>query len=351
MTNCCHLHVHSRYSFKDGLDYVDELVRGAVDLGQPGIALTDHGVLYGAPDLFKEVKKLHEEGTAFKGVIGMEAYEAVPHEFDMERDGAVFKIKWADLDGRDRYFHLTLWVLDLDGWINLCALHSLSFSGEYYPSQRSKPLIDRASLERHNAGLAVGLGCPASKTSRTIARSNDPDDHYRTAKWYADVFQGRCYMELMANLPEQIGALRAQRKLATRLGIPCVADNDVHYLRREDGREHGPHHLLVQSRAFAKADIEKSGDKSDAGFGEWYGTDGFYLKSAQQMLDGGNLTVDEVERSLEILDRVDFDFASLPEPQPPIPIVPEPGEDTGFDAYLNTYTEDDWAAVLPQADT
>jgi DNA polymerase-3 subunit alpha len=333
----CHLHVHSVKSFRDGLEPVENLVAKAAFLGQPGIALTDHGVLYGAPDLFKAAKDY-----GIKAVPGMEIYEPVPHAFDIERDGEIFKVKWADLpDGTYRYHHLTLWAMNEAGWLNLVELHSQSFQAEYHPSERGKPLIDRASMEAHNEGLMVGLGCIASRTNQALVRG-DEDAAYEAGKWHAEVFEDRAYVEIHANTAEQIALQRGQRRLAQRLGIPTLGTNDVHYLDRKDGVEHGPHHTLVKSRRFKKADTEESTDKSDDGFGSWYGSDGFYMKSAQQMLEAG-YPREELVRSVEILDRVTFDFDALPKPKPPVAVVPEPGEDESFEAFLTRTYEDEEA--------
>lgn len=330
MADCfCHMHVHSTNSFKDGLSPVDDLVKQAADLGQPGMALTDHGVLFGAPALFKSCAK-----HGIKGVIGMEAYEAVPHTFDIERDGAIFKVKWADLaPGQDRYYHLTLWALNDVGWRNLCALHSRAWTSAYHPTVRGKPLLDRASLEVHSEGVAVGLGCIASRTNQLLSR-NEMDEAYRQAKWYADTFQGRVWMELMGNLTEQQALIRPQRALAAKLGIPCIATNDVHYKLQEEGMKDGPHHILVQARAFKKADTEQTTEKADDGFGQWYGSDGFYLKTGAEMLATGGLTSSDLEQSLALLDMVTFEFSDLNEPKPPIAPVPAPGDDPAFDQWL-----------------
>lgn len=326
--DCCQLHVHSTNSFKDGLTPVGEMVERAAELGMPGIGLTDHGVLFGAPQLFQACQK-----HSIKGVIGMEAYEAVPHAFDLERDGEVFKIKWSDLNGQDRYYHLTIWVLNLAGWVNLCALHAQAWSSEYHPTVRGKPLIDRASLERHGEGLLIGLGCPASRTSQMLMRHGE-EEAYKQAKWYADTFPGRVVMEVMGNLPEQVAMIRSQRKIAQRLGIPTMCTNDVHYKLREEGVEGGPHHILVQARAFKKADTEQSSERSDDGFGQWYGSDGFYLKTGEEMQAMGFLPA-EIEQTVAVLDRVDFEFGDLPKPKPPIAVVPQPGDDPQFDAWLS----------------
>ena len=337
---CCQLHLHSRKSFKDGLYPIEEMVERAAEIhaitdAMPGIGLTDHGVLFAAPELFSACTKY-----GIKGMIGMEAYEAVPHAFDIERDGEVFKIKWADLNGQDRYYHLTLWALNKVGWINLVALHTQSFSPEYHPSQRGKPLVDRESLARHSEGLLVGMGCMASRVNVNLARdSYDVDKAYEHAKWYKEVFGDRFIVEVMANLPEQQALLRPQRLLARKLGAKTVAMNDVHYRDRIDGIENGAHHTMVKSRAFKKADTEVSADKADDGFGQWYGSDGFYLKTGDEMLATGGLERVEIERTLELLDRCDFVFRELPEPKPPVPVIPGPGEDPDFDSWLKLNAE------------
>ena len=268
-----------------------------------------------------------------------ELYEAVPHQFDMERDGGIFKIKWADLQpGQYRYHHLTVWAMNDMGWRNLCALHARSWSPAYHPTVRGKPLVDRASLEEHSEGLIVGLGCLASRTSAALATQGE-EAAYQQAKWAAEVFAGRCFMEVMGNLPEQQALIRGQRRVAQRLGIPVIATNDVHYTLQEHGREHGPHHTLVQSRMFKKAGTEASTDRSDTGFGSWHGS-GFWLKSGAEMLATGGLLRDEITRTVEVLAMADFDFNAIPKPAPPVAdvLIPSVGDDPAFDAFVAAHT-------------
>ena len=321
----CHLHTHSSRSFKDGLAPVDELVDRAVLLGQPGIALTEHGHMHSAAQLALQTKD-----KPIKPVFGMEIYEAVPEEWVLERDAEILKRPWDS--GLPRYHHLTVWVQDVHGWRNLCALHSQSYTAEYKP--KNQPLIDRASLAAHQEGLMIGLGCIASKTNYTLQREG-VNAAYKEAEWYVDVFgQDRVFMEVMGNLPDQQALIHGQRQIAQKLGIEVVATNDTHYLDEADGVEHGNHHILVQARKFKKKDTEDSADKSDDGFGSWYGSSEFYMKSAQEMLETPGLKPDEVERALKILDLVEFDFHDLPVPKPPKAPVPEKGEDPIFDDWL-----------------
>lgn len=301
------------------------MVERAAELGQPGIALTDHGNIFNAAQLFKAC-----EEHGIKGIIGMEAYETIPHTWDRERDIDIVKQKF---DEGPRYHHLTMWVQDLTGWENLCALHTRSFTYNYKP--RNQPLIDRASLEEFSEGIIIGLGCPQSKMNWTLTHVG-VDAAYDAAKWYPEVFGDRVYCEVMGNLPEQQAMIRDQRKLAGKLGVPVIATNDVHYRDQTDGVEHGPHHILVQARAYKRKEkAEQSSDRSDTGYGQYYGTSDFYLKSKQEMLDTGGINKEEIERTIEVLDRIDFDFSALDEPAPPVAPVPEEEEeDIEFDKFV-----------------
>jgi DNA polymerase-3 subunit alpha len=325
--NVVQCHCHARHSFKDGMPFEDELVARAAELEHPGIALTDHGNVFGAADFFKACKE-----HSIKGMIGMEAYEAnVPWDFDLERDGPVFKGKF-DSSLPPRYFHLTIWVLEEVGWENLCVLHTESFKKHHKP--KNQPLLDRALLAAHSEGLAIGLGCVQSRVNWTL-RNGTPEEAYEVGRFYMETFPGRVYGELMGNTSDQIELIRPQRQLFKRLGAPTLGTNDVHYLTQQDGRENGPHHILVQARRWRKKEgAEESTDKSDDGYGQWYGSDEFYLKDESEMLATSGLQPDDVHRSVELLDRVTFDWHEMQKPSPPTAPVPQPGEDQGFDRWL-----------------
>lgn len=325
---CCQLHCHSSLSFKDGLPSEAGLVIRAKDLGQPGIGLTNHGHLYGAPRFFKACKEHN-----MKGVIGMEIYEAMPHVWDPDPAGphhALFKGKWEE--GKWRYFHLTLWAQDQTGWENLCAIHTKSFTQGFKP--KNQPLVDRATLEQHSAGVIVGLGCPQSRTNRTL-ETQGYSAALAAAEWYFEVFPGRVYVEVMTATPDQMRMLTDQRNIAKHFGAETVGTNDIHYLVRSDGVLNGPHHMLVQARkhkSAATAEAETQ-DRSDDSFGDWYGSSDFYVKTRAEMIESG-VFAREVDVGLEILDRVTFDFNGMPPPQPPVAHVPPPGENPAFDAWL-----------------
>jgi DNA polymerase III alpha subunit len=139
----------------------------------------------------------------------------------------------------------------------------------------------------------------------------------------------------MGCIQEQQALLNPQRQLAKRLGIPCVATNDLHYRDQSDGVEGGPHHILVQARAWRKKEREeRSEDRADVGFGKWSGTDGFYLKTRREMEQTGGLMPEELDTTLDILDRVEFDFDKIAKPSHPAALIPEPGTDPVFDRWM-----------------
>lgn len=328
---CCQLHCHDSMSFKDGLAPIEKLVERAAELEQPGIGCTNHGHVYSAPRFFRACSKFN-----IRGVIGMEAYEAVPHTWDPDPSGphhALFKGKWQE--GVHRYYHLTLWVMNQKGWENLCAIHTQSYTKGFKP--KNQPLVDRDTLERHNEGLLLGLGCPQSRTNRALEQGFQ--EGIDAAKWYFDVFGDRVYVEVMAALPEQVRMLADQRKLAKYFGRPTMGVNDVHYLTRDDGVLRGPHHMLVMARKFKSKDTEaaESADRSDDAFGSWYGSDQFYVKTRQEMVQSGIFQA-EVDTSLLFLDRVNFDFLAMDEPKPPTARIPDIGVDLDFDHYVLSHS-------------
>lgn len=324
---CVQLHVHNSHSFLDGLAPAADLVARAAELGQPGIGLTNHGHLFAAPPFFSACKQ-----HGIKGVIGMEAYEAVPHTWDPDPEGPHVRLFKEEYDvNKPRYYHLTLWAMNQQGWENLCAIHTKSYTKDYKP--KNQPLVDRATLEQHHEGIIVGLGCPQSRTNRALER--DYNQALAAAKWYFDVFDDRVYVEVMSVLPEQVRMLSDQRKLAKYFNRPTLGVNDVHYVWKKDGAFNGPHHTLVMARKYKSAAVAETetGDASDEAFGSWYGADGFYMKSRDEMIQAGIFPA-EIDVSLEILDRVEFDFYAMPEPKPPTAHIPGPGVDLEFDAFV-----------------
>ncbi len=189
------------------------MVNRAVELGQPAIALTDHGNLHGAIDFYQSARK-----AGIKPIIGVEGYVA-----DGPRD---------ERNPQKRFpFHMTLLVQNRIGYQNLLKLVTAShLEGFYY-----RPRMDREILEKYSEGLIVLSGCPSGEIARHI-KNGDMDAVHETIEWYGNVFNGRYYLEMMMHehVPGQAEINEAIIKLSNQTGLPMVVTNDSHYVRRED---------------------------------------------------------------------------------------------------------------------
>lgn len=201
MPDFVHLHVHSEYSLLDGMCRIKDLPKRAKELGMKAIALTDHGVMYGAVNFYKECKK---EGI--KPIIGCEVYVAPRSRFEKE----------AGID--DDYAHLILLVKNKTGYQNLIKLVSLSFTEGYY----YKPRIDREILEKYSEGLICLSACLAGEVNKAILKG-DIEKAKEIALWHKNVFKDDYYIEIQNNgVPEQIMANQQLISIAKSLDIPLV---------------------------------------------------------------------------------------------------------------------------------
>ncbi|MBI2588707.1 DNA polymerase III subunit alpha [Candidatus Saccharibacteria bacterium] len=230
-----HLHTHTQYSLLDGLTKVPELINYVKELGMEAVAITDHGLMSGAIEFYKEAR-----GAGLKPLIGMEAYVA-PR-------------KYSDKDPvKDRQnYHLTLLSMNNKGYQNLMRLSSLaSLEGFYY-----RPRIDHDFLEEYNEGLIVLSGCMGGEVSDAL-RQGQYEQAKKIAMWYQKIFGDRYYIELMdhghANHPtawdEQKDVNKELLRLAGELKIPAVVTCDAHYLKAADQEAHEIL-LCVQTSSF-----------------------------------------------------------------------------------------------------
>src|SRR3989339_992497 len=210
-----HLHVHSHYSLLDGLSKIDELLDQVKELGMDSVALTDHGALYGAIEFYKKAK-----AKKIKPIIGCEVYTA----FEKLTD------KRPNIDNKRN--HLILLAKNEQGYKNLVKLVSIAhLEGFYY-----KPRIDEELLEKYSQGLICLSACVQGKIPRLLI-SNKNQEAEETALRYEKFFgKGNFYLELQhhLNIPEQATANKKMIALSQKTGIPLVATNDIHYLRKED---------------------------------------------------------------------------------------------------------------------
>src|SRR6058998_2166314 len=219
-----HLHLHSEYSLLDGACRLDKLTEKAHELKFPAMALTDHGVLYGAIDFYQAAQK-----KGIKPIIGCEVYVAPGSRFEKKTTSG----------SRDVYHHLVLLAKDEVGYKNLIKLTTAAhLEGYYY-----KPRIDKELLAAHKDGIIALSGCLASEIPENIVK--DQLDKARQAiDWFKQTLgPDNFYLELQNHgIPEQAKVNRQLIPWAREFGLKLVATNDVHYV--ESGHSHA-HDCLI----------------------------------------------------------------------------------------------------------
>jgi DNA polymerase III subunit alpha len=299
-----HLHVHSEYSLLDGACRIDRLCRRAAEEGATAVALTDHGVMYGAMEFYYTARDL-----GLVPIVGCEAYLAPRGRLDRTaREEA----------------HVTLLAADLVGYRNLTALVSKGFLEGYY----YKPRIDLDLLAEHHDGLIVLSGCMSGLVAAPLLR-NDYPTALRNAKTYQEIFGDRFYIEVMRHrMPEQEIINEGLVRVARELGAPIVATNDAHYLERKDA---GAHDVLLC--------IGTGKTVSDTNRMRFY-SDEFYLKPEQEMCELWSDLPEACENAVKIAERIDI---RIPEKIFHLPEYPVPQRDgqpeTGDNEYLRDLCE------------
>lgn len=266
MDEFVHLHTHSDHSLLDGAQKVKAMVHAVAALGQPAIALTDHGSLSGAFELYKECKLLE-----IKPIIGSELYVSPGPRVSKER------AHWGDIDegGRARpqpgaYTHLTVLARTAQGLRNLYQLQGQGYLTGFH----SKPRVDRALLAEYSEGLVVLSGCMGSEISTRLRLGQD-FEALEAADFYRQTFREHFYVEMMDHGTTEDARLNKKLfQLSDECGAPIVATNDSHYTRREDHVVHEAF-LCLQS----KTDLHDS----TAWFRSAFQNPEFYLKSRAQM--------------------------------------------------------------------
>jgi DNA polymerase-3 subunit alpha len=285
-----HLHNHSEYSLLDGACKIQEMVKRTSELGMPAVALTDHGALFGAIEFY-----LAAEKAGVKPIIGCETYICADrHE------------KNATQGTRGEYAnHLLLLAKNEAGYRNLVKLSSIGYTeGFYY-----RPRIDHATLAAHAEGLIATSGCMASEIPQKIMNGDDTAAWER-ACWYKDLFGDDYYIEIQSHqLPEEPDLNRRLIDLSKKLGTPLIATNDTHYLKREHAEAHD---CLLCVGTGANVD-----DKNRLRFG----SDEFYLKSADEMSSLFSETPEALSNTLLVAEKCDqkFDFSKRYLPRFPLP--------------------------------
>ena len=299
-----HLHVHSHYSLLDGLAKIDELLNRAKELGMESLALTDHGVMYGAVEFSIKAK---EKGI--KPIIGCEMY--VSHNLTSKNNTALDR----------KMHHLTLLVKDEDGYKNLMHLVSIAhLEGFYY-----KPRIDKKTLRKYSTGLIAMSGCLAGEIPNEINNGNY-EKARDVANEYEQIFgKGNFFMELQHHPDnnEQKNANKGMLKISEETGIPVVATGDIHYVNKEDAE--------IQDILLCIQTNRKVQEKNRMSLMDF----DLSMKSPENMRRAFKDTPEAISNTQEIVNKCNFHI-KLGETQLPYFEVPEGFSDV---TYLRHLTE------------
>ena len=299
-----HLHVHSEYSLLDGACRIGPLIERARELGQTALAITDHGVMYGAVAFYKAAV-----AAGIRPIIGCEVYVA-PR-------GMTDRVHGVD----DAYTHLVLLCRDETGYHNLCYLVSAAFERGFY----GKPRIDWPLLREHAEGLICLSGCVAGDIPRAILRGDYEAAKARAVELQALFGEGNFYLELQNHrMTDEARVRAALLRIHRETGIPLAATNDVHYIRKQDAYDQDVL-LCIQT-----------GQTLDSPERLRFPNDEFYLKSEAEMRALFDEYPDAVENTQRIADRCRFDF-TFGHYHLPRFLLPE-GE-TDADTYLTKLCE------------
>ena len=274
--NFTHLHVHTEYSLLDGSSKIKELVEETKALGMDSIAITDHGVMYGAIDFYKEAKKV-----GIKPIMGCEVYIASGSRFD----------KFHSKD--NTYYHLVLLAENNEGYQNLIKLVSIGFTeGFYY-----KPRIDIELLKKYNKGIIGLSACMGGAVARNILTHS-----YEKAKEFALLYndilgQDNFFLELQDHGIENQAIVNQNLiKMSKETGIPLVCTNDIHYIKEEDAKAHDIL-LCIQT---GKTVYDENRIRYEGGQ--------YYLKSPEDMLKLFPYVPEALENTHKIANRCNVSF-------------------------------------------
>lgn len=285
-----HLHVHTEFSLLDGSCKIKEIVARAKELGMDSLAITDHGVMYGAIDFYKAAKEV-----GIKPIIGCEVYVAPGSRFNKEAG-----------QSEDKYHHLVLLAENNQGYANLMKIVSKGFiDGFYY-----KPRVDYEVLREYHEGIIALSACLAGEVQRYLARGFY-EEGKKSALMYQDIFgKGNYFLELQDHgIPEQKMVNNSLLRMSKELDIELVATNDVHYINAEDAVAHDILLCIQTSKKVSDEDRMR------------YEGGQFYLKSEDEMKTLFPYALQALENTHKIAERcnVDIEFGVTKLPRYDVP--------------------------------
>jgi len=280
-----HLHVHTEYSLLDGSNKIKEYVSRVKELGMNSAAITDHGVMYGVIDFYKEAK-----AQGIKPILGCEVYVAPNSRFDKE-----------NIKSEDRYYHLVLLAENNEGYQNLMKIVSDGFiEGFYY-----RPRVDKEILKKYHKGIIATSACLAGEVQRYLIRGMYKEA-CSSAKQYEEIFgKGNFFLELQDHgLPEQKQVNQMLLRMSKELDIELIATNDVHYTYEEDEK---PHDILLCLQTGKRLTDENR---------MRYPGGQYYVKSPEEMAALFPYAQQALENTQKIADRcnveIEFGVTKLP---------------------------------------
>ena len=272
-----HLHVHTEYSLLDGSNKIKEYVSRVKDLGMNSAAITDHGVMYGVIDFYREARK-----QGIKPILGCEVYVAPNSRFDRELNG-----------GEDRYYHLVLLAENNIGYANLMKIVSKGFVEGYY----YKPRVDKEVLREYHEGIIALSACLAGEVPRYIQKNMYKEAKEKALEYESIFGKGNFFLELQDHgIPEQRYVNQQLLKMSDETGIELVCTNDIHYTFAEDEK---PHDILLCIQTGKKLADE---DRMRYTGGQ------YYVKSKEEMEELFPYALQALENTQRIADRCDVEI-------------------------------------------
>jgi DNA polymerase-3 subunit alpha len=284
-----HLHVHSEYSLLDGACRIPQIMDRMKEIGQDAVAITDHGVMYGVIDFYKKAK-----AEGIHPIIGCEVYVAPRSRFD----------KVYEMDSNP--YHLVLLCENMEGYRNLIRMDSLAFTEGFY----NRPRVDLELLRQHSGGLICLSACLGGEIPRLLMQNNYEGAKAKALE-YEEIFgKDHYYLEIQDHhLPEQQEVNRQIIRISEETGIPLVATNDAHYIRKEDARIQDVLMCIQMNKTLEDTDRMR------------FETEEFYLKSYEEMAALFPEHPEALENTVKIAERcqIEFEFGQYHLPEFDVP--------------------------------
>ncbi len=307
MSKFIHLHNHTSYSLLDGACRIKDIIKTCKDFGMDTFAITDHGNMFGAIKFYMEMEK-----AGLKPIIGAEVYVAPKSRFEKSKTDKQ----------KDTSYHLVLLAKDYQGYQNLMELVSIGFlEGFYY-----KPRIDKEVLRKHSSGLIALSACMSGEIARRI-REGKLEAAEKAALEYKEIFNDDFYLEIQRHgFEEDEIVIEGMVEINKKHGIPLVATNDIHYLKREHSRAHEILLCIQTGKTLKDTNRMK------------FDTDQVYFKSQEEMIELFSDFPEAIENTVKIAEKcnlkLDLKQTHLPQFEPP-----EEYSHLSLDEYLSLLAE------------